>query len=81
MSIEVIKDFINTTGFPIALSIGLILFIYKLWKEQKKTLEYITNTNKSLVDTNKELVDKLVSKVDNIENKVDEIIEINKRRD
>ncbi|MGL5353326.1 MAG: hypothetical protein ACRDA5_08360 [Clostridium sp.] len=66
--------FISNVGFPIALVCGMAWGFYKvvmmvlkpIFERFMKTLDSITDTNKTLVKTNSILADKLDKKMDKV---------------
>ncbi|CUU45485.1 iduronate sulfatase [Clostridium beijerinckii] len=66
-------NLINSLGYPIAVSVALGFFIYKMWNRISITLDKVTDTNNTLVLTNQSLIQKVDNKIDKIEEKVDTI--------
>lgn len=66
-------NLINSLGYPIAVSIALGFFIYKMWNKISITLDKITETNSQLVLTNQNLISNMDNKINKIEEKVETI--------
>lgn len=66
-------NLINSLGYPIAVSIALGFFIYKMWNKISITLDKVTETNNALVLTNQNLISNMDNKISKIEEKIDTI--------